>query len=245
MGGVGGAFFIGSSVEFVGDPVSLPSMRRENSHLWPKLGHPYNREETRQAAERSDPTTEGLPATDIGYMLPWGHAAIGYLLYAAVVRSRGKGIPPGGPVLALAIGTQFPDIIDKPFGWYFQFGLIPTGRSFFHSLFIATGLVLVGVVLARHYERDELGVAFAVGYLSHLASDGLYSALAGEWSALAYLVWPLIEQSPESGYSILEMLITGAQTPMGLFEFGLFIVAASVWTYDRMPGLRTLYDGVV
>jgi hypothetical protein len=61
---------------------------------------------------------------------------------------------------------------------------------------------------------------------------------------LAYLVWPLIEQPPETGYSILEMLITGAQTPTGGFEFGLFVVATSVWPYDRMPGLRTLYDGV-
>jgi hypothetical protein len=178
-------------------------------------------------------------------MFPWGHAAVGYLLYAAVVRSRGKGIPLGGPVLFLAIGTQFPDIIDKPFGWYFEFGLIPTGRSFFHSLFITTGLVLVGVLLTRHYGRDELGIAFAVGYLSHLAADGLYSALAGEWSNLAYLAWPLVEQPPETGYSILEMLITGAQTPTGIFEFGLFVVAASLWRYDRMPGLRTLYDGAV
>jgi membrane-bound metal-dependent hydrolase YbcI (DUF457 family) len=177
-------------------------------------------------------------------MFPWGHAAVGYLFYALLVRSRSKGIPLGGPVLALAIGTQFPDIIDKPFGWYFEFGLIPTGRSLFHSLFIATGILLIAALLARRYGRSELGVAFAVGYLSHLASDGLYSALAGEWSGLAYLVWPIIEQPPETGYSILEMLITGAQTPTGVFEFGLFVVAASVWTYDRMPGLRTLYDGV-
>jgi membrane-bound metal-dependent hydrolase YbcI (DUF457 family) len=177
-------------------------------------------------------------------MFPWGHAAVGYLFYALLVRSRGKGIPLGGPVLALAIGTQFPDIIDKPFGWYFEFGLIPTGRSLFHSLFIATGILLIGALLARRYDRSELGVAFSVGYLSHLASDGLYSALAGEWTGLAYLVWPIIEQPPETGYSILEMLITGAQTPTGVFEFGLFVVTASVWTYDRMPGLRTLYDGM-
>jgi hypothetical protein len=178
-------------------------------------------------------------------MLPWGHAAVGYLLYALLVRFRDKGVPLGGPVLALAIGTQFPDIIDKPFGWYFEFGLIPTGRSFFHSVFIATGIVLVIALLTRRFGRSELGTAFAVGYLSHLASDGLYSALAGEWGELTYLVWPLIEQPPETGYSILEMLITGAQSPMGIFEFGLLIVAASVWTYDRMPGLRTLYRGVV
>lgn len=175
-------------------------------------------------------------------MLPWGHAAVGYLLYALLVRSRSKGVPLGGPVLALAIGTQFPDIIDKPFGWYFEFGLIPTGRSFFHSVFIATGIVLVIALLTRRFGRSELGVAFTVGYLSHLASDGLYSALAGDWSELAYLVWPLIEQSPESGYSILEMLVTGAQSPMGIFEFGLFSVAATVWVYDQMPGLGTLYN---
>jgi hypothetical protein len=178
-------------------------------------------------------------------MFPWGHAAVGYLFYALLVRSRGESAPLGGPVLALAIGTQFPDIIDKPFGWYLDLGLIPSGRSLFHSLFVATGIVLGIALLMRRYGREELGIAFAVGYLSHLVSDGLYPALAGEWGGLAYLVWPLIEQPPETGYSILEMLITGAQTPIGIFEFGLFVVAASLWTHDRMPGLLMLYNNLV
>ena len=60
-------------------------------------------------------------------MLPWGHLAVGYLAYSLAVRVRSGGPPAGLAVAALAVGTQFPDLIDKPLvSWV---SVLPSGRS--------------------------------------------------------------------------------------------------------------------
>ena len=54
-----------------------------------------------------------------GDVLPWGHLAIGYLCLSLAIRARWR-VPPQGPaVIAVAIGTQLPDLIDKPLAWTF------------------------------------------------------------------------------------------------------------------------------
>ncbi|PSQ17916.1 hypothetical protein BRC99_00275 [Halobacteriales archaeon QS_7_69_60] len=68
-------------------------------------------------------------------MLPWGHLAVGYLAYSLAVRGRTGGPPAGLATAALAVGTQFPDLIDKPLvAWV---SLLPSGRSLGHSLLFA------------------------------------------------------------------------------------------------------------
>ena len=72
---------------------------------------------------------------------PLGHAAFGYVLYSLYTRLHLNHPPQGLAALALAFGTQFPDLIDKPLTW--TFAVLPYGRSFAHSLFTLVPLLAI------------------------------------------------------------------------------------------------------
>lgn len=176
-------------------------------------------------------------------MFPWGHAAVGYLLYAALVRYRFGERPAGAPVLALAVGTQFPDLVDKPLAWYL--GVLPSGRSLAHSVFFAILLIAIVRRVARRYERRELSVAFALGYLSHLFGDVVYPIARGEWEAIRIVLWPLVPQpGSETDYTILEVLLQATQSSIGVFEIVLFFLTTGLWIAHRAPGLWLCFEAV-
>lgn len=172
-------------------------------------------------------------------MLPWSHFAVGYLGLSWEV-TRGRFETSGGlAVLALAVGTQLPDLVDKPLAWYLE--VLPSGRSLGHSVFVAILLAAVGYAVAHRVDRPAAGVAFAWGYLSHLAGDALYPALAGEWAELAFFGWPVLSYSAaDAGYTILGVLVAGTLSPTGPFETGLFAAAIAVWYRQDFPGTETL-----
>ncbi|WP_299266420.1 metal-dependent hydrolase [Halorientalis sp.] len=176
-------------------------------------------------------------------MWPWGHAAVGYLLYTAYRRSRFDLRPNGVAVVALAVGTQLPDLIDKPLAW--QFAILPNGRSFGHSLLIAAALLLALWLVARRLSARESGVAFGIGYLGHLFGDALYPALAGEFYDIGFLGWPLI---PAIEYELatggfLDNLFALDLGPLALFELGLTVVAVALWYRHGVPGLGVVVPG--
>ena len=174
-------------------------------------------------------------------MLPWGHLAVGYLCVSLAVRARYR-VPPQGPaVIAVAIGTQLPDLIDKPLAW--TFGLIPSGRSLAHSLVFLAVLAAIVWILATRYDRRVEGATFIGGYLSHVFADVLPAAMAGEWTKLGSLLWPITSVPPysdEMDYSIigffLELELADVVSP----ELGLTIVAIALWVYDGTPGIGTM-----
>lgn len=169
-------------------------------------------------------------------MFPWGHLAVGYLVFAFLTQFRYRRPQTAAALVALAVGTQLPDLVDKPFAWYLN--VLVSGRSLGHSLFVALLLCGLAVALARRYDRSLAGIAFSCGYLTHLAADGLYPLLGGEFADLGYLLWPVTSiPSDDSGYSIVSMLVEGAVSPLGLFEFGLLVVAIGVWWRLETPGL--------
>jgi membrane-bound metal-dependent hydrolase YbcI (DUF457 family) len=100
----------------------------------------------------------------------WGvskHLAAGYLLYSLLRHARGRS-PASPAVVALLVGALFPDLVDKALAYV---GVLSYGRSFAHSLLTA-GVVLAAVAwLADRAGNREAAVAFAVGYLSHVAVD--------------------------------------------------------------------------
>ncbi len=102
-------------------------------------------------------------------MWPLGHAAVGYLLYTLATRARFDRPPTALALCALLVGTQFPDLVDKPLAWYV--GVLPTGRTLAHSLLVLIPVSLVVLALARRYDRTELGFAFVLGALSHAVVD--------------------------------------------------------------------------
>jgi len=172
-------------------------------------------------------------------MWPWGHAAVGYLVCSLWVRSRYGYGPTAGVVLPLAIGTQFPDLIDKPFAW--TFGVLPSGRAGAHSLLVALPLL---AVLRWYFDGDagrRAWTGFALGYLSHLATDGVYALIEGEFSGLTYLFWPVLSLPPyEESTGIIGHFLAADLTPYLLAELLLFAAATLLWAIDGAPGLRAV-----
>lgn len=172
-------------------------------------------------------------------MWPWGHLGFGYLLYRLGRRDR----PEQAPALALAIGTQLPDLIDKPFAWTIP--LLPNGRSLGHSLVIWVP-ILLGLVALTDGRRRRIAIALAVGHLSHLAADALYPALEGQWYYVGFLGWPIVPpvKYAHESTGILEHFLTFQLTPYSSFELLLFALAALLWVRDGTPGLALVVRAV-
>ena len=167
-------------------------------------------------------------------MLPWGHLAVGYVTYSLVERV-GRGRAPGGAaVLWLAIGTQFPDLIDKPLAWWF--GLIPSGRMVAHSLLVALPVIVVVARYAYRRDRPRDGFAFAIGYVTHLLGDSIGLLLGGAYWRTRFLVWPLV---PPIDYEIQESVLAHLADvePSALLPV---VPIALLWLYDGRPGLAEL-----
>ena len=182
-------------------------------------------------------------------MWPWEHLSVGYLLYSATMRAVYRRPPGDVGALAVVLGTQFPDLIDKPGGWVL--GVLPSGTSVAHSAFVAVPVSLAAVALARRRGATEVGLAFAVGYLSHLAGDVFFSVLIGEGLAFGAVSWPLGEEPAGGTVSVfgivsrlfgrwVEYLASPAGIGYVLFEVGLVAVAVAVWVRDGTPGLGLL-----
>lgn len=171
-------------------------------------------------------------------MWPLGHLVSGYLIYS-LGRRVARRPPPSTPsVLALAFGTQFPDLVDKPLAW--SLTVLPSGRSLAHSLIVATAVCALATWVAGRYDRRELGVAFAVGYLTHLPGDTVGAFRNGNFDNLSFLLWPVL---PPANYttetSILAHLakFEFAFTPLITLELTIAGVAFFVWLTDGMPGV--------
>lgn len=169
-------------------------------------------------------------------MWPWGHLAVGYLAYSLVAHLRDRRPPSPPAAVAVALASQLPDLVDKPLAWTFD--VIPSGRSLAHSLPIALIVVtVVGIALHRRGHADA-GVAFGVGYLTHLFGDALNPALGGDLSGLAFLAWPLVpavEEEPGAGFAFY--LAEFALDPAVTVQFVLGLAVVVLWLADGAPGL--------
>ncbi|WP_324665357.1 metal-dependent hydrolase [Haloarcula sediminis] len=172
-------------------------------------------------------------------MWPWGHAAVAYLLCSLYLRTRYGRLPTAGLVLPLALGTQFPDLVDKPLAW--TFGILPSGRAGAHSLLVAIPLL---AILWQRFDgptERRAWAGFATGYLVHLATDGVYALVAGEFGGLAYLLWPVLSlPAYEESAGILAHFLAADPTPELLVELLLFAAATLLWAVDGAPGLRAV-----
>jgi len=172
-------------------------------------------------------------------MWPWGHLAVGYLVYSAYQRARFDCSPRDKPILALFLGTQFPDLVDKPLA--LTFGVLPSGRSFAHSL-IVTVLVIAGLrLLVQNRRQITIMDAFSIGYLTHLLADAIQSLVATESASLAFLVWPILPLVyPSTDHSILDLFRSIEVTPFFVFQLALVVLAFGFWLRDDTPGLAAL-----
>ena len=177
-------------------------------------------------------------------MWPWEHLASGYLAYSLANRVLGGDSPTGTEVAALFVGTQFPDLIDKPLGW--GTSLLPSGISLAHSLLCAVPVSVTAVLVARRAGPRKVGWAFAAGYLAHLPGDIVYPMVVGGEPRLAFLLWPLL-QTPASApasitghvWGLFAQFVALLGTPTGRVYFALEILllgtAALAWFWDGRP----------
>jgi hypothetical protein len=171
-------------------------------------------------------------------MWPLGHAAIGYLCYSLLTRTRFDRPPSGVVVLFLLFGTQFPDLVDKPLAWYL--GVIPTGRTLAHSLLLLVPLSIGVYLLASRYRRPEYGFAFGFGAISHTLVDAAPALWGG--TDPSFLLWPAlpVEEYESGAPSVTALLLESLGDPYFLSEFVFAALAFALWRRDDYPGLETL-----
>ncbi|WP_266077839.1 metal-dependent hydrolase [Haladaptatus caseinilyticus] len=180
-------------------------------------------------------------------MWPWEHLAFGYLTFSAYSRLRNGRPPRSDAVVVLGVATQLPDLVDKPLAW--TLSILPSGHSLAHSLLTALPLSAVALVLAHRARRTDIGVAFTIGYLSHLAGDVIYPVAVGKETSFGFLLWPLVSIPPDRstfGFvarfrKYFENYLTYLNDPeiqsyLGL-ELGLLLGVFFLWLLDGMPGI--------
>ena len=172
-------------------------------------------------------------------MYPLGHLVAGYLAYSVATHlTRGRS-PMDVPVLALLVGTQFPDLIDKPLSWWFD--VIPASRTLAHSIYVAVILLAIVGFVATHLQRDPEALAFGFGYISHLITDALYPFLQAESATATFLTWPLTPPIVYvSEWELVPYLEAVAYGPALGVELALAAVVVVVWLGDGKPGVSVL-----
>ncbi|SFR36549.1 metal-dependent hydrolase [Halogeometricum limi] len=176
-------------------------------------------------------------------MWPWGHLAFAYVLYSSLSRLWNRG-PPSWPGVALVVvGSQMPDLVDKPLAW--TFGVLPSGRSFAHSLLAGTVIVILVVSLLSRLDVPSPG-AFVLGYYSHLLGDSYQPILAGNYQELAFLLWPVLplDVANEPTVGILHYLLNARLDGQMTFELGLAAAVVLWWILDGAPGVAETWTVV-
>lgn len=184
-------------------------------------------------------------------MWPWEHLAAGYLAYSLLVHLVYRRAPRGRITMAaLALGTQFPDLVDKPLAWAFD--VLPSGTSLAHSVFVAVPLVAVVLLVSRAGDRTDAGTAFATGYLLHLPADVLYVVFYGSPVRWSVLLWPLVTPPAQQGPGFIEnvtyyfeQFLGAATSPEGTMLLVLEVLlvggALLLWLVDGVPGIREFH----
>ncbi len=180
-------------------------------------------------------------------MWPWEHLAFGYLAFSAYSRLRTGRPPRSDAVVVLGAATQLPDLVDKPLAW--SLSILPSGHSLAHSLLTALPLSAVALALSYRARRTDVGVAFTVGYLSHLAGDIIYPIAVGKEASFGFLLWPLVPvPTDQSKFGLLSQFreyfgnyITYLNDPAVqgylALELGLLLGVFCLWLFDGMPGI--------
>lgn len=186
-------------------------------------------------------------------MWPWDHLAIGYLAVSLWRRGQSRRPPGEAEAIAAVVGSQLPDLIDKPLGW--RTSLLPSGYSLGHSLPVAVSTAVLAYLVSRHYGRGDVGAAFAIAYIVHLPADVLYPVVRGQWPNLGFLLWPFVEIPPSQTDAFAGQVVELAveflvflRTPTGAvflsLELTLLAVTFLLWRRDGYPGLATVSDTI-
>lgn len=125
-------------------------------------------------------------------MHPVSHCLIALVPVVTYVVLRDQRPPSRSVLFATVVGSQFPDLVDKPLAY--QLSVIPNGRMFAHSLLVVTTVSLVVLRLATHEHIDHRRAvrAFVFAYLTHVAGDFSGELLTPHRPFPSNLLWPFV-----------------------------------------------------
>lgn len=166
-------------------------------------------------------------------MQPVVHLVVGYICYAGYTRLGYRETPSSKPTIVALFAAVLPDLIDKPL-WLA--GIVPVGRTIGHSLLFAVPLVSLVWFVFQKRDRQRLGIAFAIGYGSHIATDIPWHILAGDYEELGFLFWPLTHMPAYTGTKSLGTL-AGIEITTLWLEAVILAFGIGLWLYDGRPGL--------
>ena len=169
-------------------------------------------------------------------MQPVVHPVVGYCCYAIYTRWERSEPPSSAPAVVAIVAAAIPDLLDQPL---YHAGITPVGRTIGHSLLFAIPVVaLVWFVASRRGQR-RLGVAFAIGYGSHVATDIPWHVLAGDFHELGFLLWPITPMPAYSGVKTLGT-VGGLEATTLWLEAVIFVGGIALWWVDGRPGLDVI-----
>jgi len=167
-------------------------------------------------------------------MWPWGHLAFGYFVYSLYHRVVYREPPTDWVTVVAAFGTQFPDLVDKPLAWWF--GVLPNGRSLTHSVITASVVIALVYLVTQRRNRQPIAVAFAIGYVSHLATDALGPILGGTPDKLAFLLWPILPAIEYNDGGLKSHFTHVDLTPIFWVQAIAIVSVFALWYLDKTPG---------
>lgn len=186
--------------------------------------------------------------------MPWEHAMLGYIGYSVLLRLGQYGPPTPVETATVVFASVFPDLVDKPLAWQYNFFL--SGHAFAHSVFVALPVTAAVFLLARRYNERRIGGAFGIGYLIHLPADVLPTYLRGDGLPIERVLWPvrqngsgyddgfkaeLFENLASYGGWILEQATSGSPDPYVFVLLGIVGSGLLLWIADGMPIGREFY----
>ncbi|WP_436926256.1 metal-dependent hydrolase [Halosimplex amylolyticum] len=172
-------------------------------------------------------------------MWPWEHLALGYVAFSLVWRASRRERD-GRAAVAVGVGTQIPDIVDKGLAWHLD--VLPAARSLAHSALVAVPVSAVVLAVAARKRRPDLGFAFVIGYLTHLFGDALPRLVDGYYHSVGFLLWPILPASPDQGMgTVVGRFRELAASPETYFAAGSYrtvfvLLMVALWIADGVPG---------
>lgn len=177
-------------------------------------------------------------------MWPWEHLAFAYLLYSVTTNVVFRRSPSAGEAIAIAVGSQLPDLVDKPLAW--TLGIMETGYSVGHSIFVAPFVCLAAYAVAARLGDRTLASAFSVALLSHPVADLLNRVLRGDVVDLRIVLWPIASPpaGSQSGFidhfrryfvRYVHQLLTDGLTLEVAFQSLLGLSVVAIWLSDGAP----------
>ena len=138
-------------------------------------------------------------------------------------------------ILACALGSVLPDLIDKPLGHILFANSISYGRIYCHTLAFFLILLVAGIIL-WHERKNILLLGVAAGVISHQVLDLM-------WERPANWFWPVLGpfQGKLPADYMLTLIKAELQNPVEIAAAAILGIAALVYLKyrNRIPGSDT------